>query len=222
MSTYAISVSRRRVIRGLAMVTLALLLAHAGLMLWHHRVAPLPGLLLSLFDLDQEHSLPTWYSALLLGLIAGGCGLLAARPVTGDLRASRYWRVLAWGFVGLCLDEVAGLHEAVNMVAPTSWAWLAAPAVLAIGLAFLPFLRALPRRVALPLLVAGGLYVYGAIGVELLGDALVERGLEGSLFYAMTVLFEEGCEMAGALLCLDTVLLEIASGDATPEIHVGT
>jgi hypothetical protein len=205
-------ISHRRTLRVLMLGVLLLLIAHAALMLWHYRVAAQSRLLLSLFDLDQEHNLPTFMAGLLL-LLTAQCGwLLSRREASRSPFLARYWMWLALGLFLLSLDEVAGLHEAFNMLVDSSWAWFAAPAVLALGLAFAPFLRALPRSTAVPLLLSGVFYFAGAVGVEIFGNSMVAQGREETLGYAMAVLVEEGAEFAGVLLCLQTLLHELASG----------
>jgi lipopolysaccharide export LptBFGC system permease protein LptF len=70
--------------------------------------------------------------------------------------------------------------------------------VAVVALAFIPFLLSLQRRLALMFVVAGVIYVAGAIVVELLSEELDAD----SFAYVLAVALEEGLEMLGALLFL--------------------
>ena len=74
-----------------------------------------------------------------------------------------------------------------------------------VGLAFVPFLRSLDRRLAGLFVLSGVLYVSGAMGVEVLSEDMDED----SLAYGFATALEEGLEMLGALLFLAVNLHEM-------------
>ena len=203
---YEVRLSSGALPLSLLLVALVLLACHAGLTLYHYRVEPLPWLLRQLFDLDQENNLPTWFSAFLL-LVAAALLWLCARQrkLDGD-GWSGQWLVLAGGFLLMSLDEVAGVHETINSVIEVTWAIPAALLVPVLGLAFVPFLLHLPRRTALRFVLAGAIYLAGALGVEIFGNSLSVRDLKDTLQYDMSTLAEETLEMLGVILFIQALL----------------
>ena len=179
----------------LLLVSLVLLALHTGLYTYSEYVEEVPWLLLQLFDLDEENNLPTWWSGFLLLNVAFFV-FLAASASRDKTRP--YWFAIAAGFLILAIDEVAGLHETFNSAIVPSWALFGGVLVAVVALAFIPFLVALQRRLALMFIVAGVIYVGGAIIVELLSEALDSD----SFAYVIAVALEEGLEMLGALLFL--------------------
>lgn len=157
--------------------------------------------------LDVEHSLPAWYSSLLMV----ACALLLfsiARFTRRDGgRDVLRWSLLALIFAAMAIDEAVSFHEV--LIAPVhdllgtsgifhfAWVIPGAIGVTCIGLYFLPFLFTLPRRTAAFFAVSGAIYVGGALGTELVGGALIEAYGMQSLYYVAAVVVEEGLEMAG-------------------------
>jgi hypothetical protein len=187
-------------------VAVALLACHAALAIYHYRVEELHWLLRQLFDVDQENNLPTWYSGFLL-LTTSALLWLCARKKRADAdRWSGHWYALAVGFLLMSVDETAGVHESINSVIVMTWAIPGAILALAIGLVFVPFLLHLPRRTALLFGLAGGAYLAGAVGIEIIGNAMVGQRLKDTLQYNLTTLAEEGLEMLGLVLFIHTLL----------------
>lgn len=160
----------------------------------NYQVDELPWLLLQLFELDEENNLPTWFSSFLLLNNAIALLLICNNVVNRNWQ----WLVLAVGFLILSVDEVAGLHETFHSTIENNWTIYAAPLVLAVGLTYIPFLMALPRKLAVGFVISGSFYTGGALGVEWLAQDMDEE----TFAYALAVLAEEGAEMVGALLFL--------------------
>ena len=181
-------------------------------------------------NLDRESSLPSWFSSSLLLITA----LLMLWAAFGDRaaghRTSAGWTVLAVGFVYLSLDEATGIHEtfaAIGSVAADVWPiftsrWLiiGVPAVLAAGILFTPFLRRLPRRTAVRLMIAGIVYVGGAVGMEMLNGAVFAERAGYELWIALICL-EESLEVAGTLLAIRAVALHIEAELGSPSLRFG-
>ncbi len=146
-----------------------------------------------LFDLDGEANAPAWFSSVLLLR----CAMASSR---------RGLRALAGVFVLLSLDEVAMVHEraaAALLGARVPWPWpwvMGAVVVAALGAALVPSLRALGRGERARAIVAGVVYVGGALGVEAVAQRWAEgHGWANAGYVAMTAV-EEGMEMMGAVL----------------------
>jgi hypothetical protein len=191
-------------------------IAGAGLLveLLHH--GPLPALdedLLGLFSLSYEGNLPTWYSSSLLLACAVTLATIAPAAPPGQ---GRYWSLLSAVFGYLSIDEAVGLHEQLNEVVHTGgpfyfgWILPAGAAVLLLGIAYLRFLRALPAETRRRFVVAGALYVGGALVMEVPLGLWTEARGDGDLGYALIDFVEESLEMTGATLFLLALLRHAA------------
>lgn len=203
---YSIDISAKEYSISVLALALVLVAVHLGLYVYHYQVEELPWLLRQLFDLDEENNIPTWYSSFLL---LNNAFFLYLYSTQKDLVKKAYWGLLSAGFFLLAIDEVAGLHETLNTAIEMNWAILGGIAVLFVGVFFVPFLLAIPRRLALLFMLSGSLYFSGAILVELLGEDLDSD----SLIYALTVSLEEGLELIGAWLFLNVMLHEMKTDE---------
>lgn len=162
------------------------------------------------FDLDEEANLPAWFSASLMLMIGLTCGLLASHSrVRGDgLRWG--WIGLAVVFVILSADEAASFHEALMeplraMLGADGiffYAWIvpAIPLVGLFALIYLPFLFRLPVSTRVRFVVAGALFVGGAIGVEMIGGLFASTVGEAGTVYGVVTAIEETLEISGLSL----------------------
>lgn len=157
-----------------------------------------------LLSLSYEQNLPTWYASSLLLACAVLLAAIGRDAALCGRRFHRYWLVLAAGFAAMSLDETAELHEQLHGLAGASefvyfdWVIPAGCAVVAIGLAFVPFLRALPPRRRRDVVLAGALYLGGALVMELpLGWWTAIHGTDNA-GYALIDWVEESLELAGA------------------------
>jgi len=211
----------------LALVVLCLLLGHvitrAVIFFSGHNTI---GGLIPQFDLNGEANIPTWYSSSALLLASALLAMIAIVKLQWQETYARHWVGLAAVFLYLSIDEAARFHEmgstlalliipsivdfanlspAVSAVIANipSYTWVVFGAffVLLFSLAYLRFLIHLPVRTRSLFVLAGILYVGGALGVELLGAwSAYLHGGETTLEYAMLVLWEEGFEMIGIVV----------------------
>lgn len=158
-----------------------------------------------LLSLRGEGNLVSWFSGSIL-FVTAILLFLQHRAVraTGG-RDARAWLILAIGFVGLSLDEVGQIHEL--LVRPLrdglqltgylylGWVVVAIPLVIAILVAFVPFLWRLPRRTAILFLIAGAAYVAMTVGMDLIGgNEAYLLGFSSNL-YVIVATFEEAMEL---------------------------
>lgn len=176
-------------------------------------------------DLDGEANLPATFSAALLALVGLGFLFLAGERRS---RGERAWPVAVLAAVAgyLGLDEACELHESLALIADRlhatlglhNFAWLVPGVLLALagGVLALRLARALPPRLRTRLVLAGVVYLFGAIVMEYV-TSLFLVDLPGSaeltapqpVSYILLNAVEEGSEMAGALLALAAVLAEL-------------
>ena len=172
--------------------------------------------LVRLFSLDGEANFPTWYSASLLLLCAFLLAMIAyARRQRDTVHDSR-WLILAVVFLLLSLDETAQLHELAiaplrERFHPTGflyYAWIVPAGICAgiFALAYLSFLAKLPVQTARLMVLAGALYVGGAIGVESLSAKQASLHGEHNIAYHAIITVEELLEMAGLVVFIYALL----------------
>lgn len=171
-----------------------------------------------LLSLENEGNLPTLFSTLALLLLSGAC--LACAKVARD-KERTFWMVLMGAFLFLAVDESSSIHEIISVIVEKSIhasgafsrAWVIPYGIGALIFAALTLrqLLRLPPRTRYGLMIAGCLYVFGAIVFEMLESSIrlgsVETRRMRSLFYASFIVCEEVMEMLGVALALKTCLL---------------
>lgn len=176
------------------------------------------AMLPTLFDVNTEANVPTWFSATLwlLAAVAAAAVSVLARGQTR--RRRRGWVAFAAVLGLLSLDEAASLHERLlgaagsRLVGTDSdgllhFAWVVPGALvaLALALALTGTVWSMPVRPRLVVLLAGAVFVAGALVAESLSGAVLERHGDARAYVLLTSL-EEAAEMAGALLLLGALL----------------
>lgn len=166
--------------------------------------------LVPLFNVNFEANIPTYYQSFALMVCAVLLVIISKFHHAGN-EPYRLWGGLAVIFLFLSIDEFTMIHE--KFVLPfreifnTSgflyFAWVIPYAVLVgvVGLVYLKFLLRLPRRTRLLFVVAGLLYVSGALGFELLDGYFVSAGVD-NIKFALTNSIEEFLEMFGVIVFL--------------------
>lgn len=163
--------------------------------------------IITLLSLKSEFNIPTVVSVLWLATCALLLAVIAAvQRARGAQYVSR-WRLLAGIFLYLAIDEGARLHERLNeplsalpfTTGPLRWGWVLAGglAVALVSAAYLQFVRALPSPQRTGVVVAAGMYVTGALGMELVGASVSDgTGLDTARYLTLTIV-EESLELAG-------------------------
>ena len=181
---------------------------------------------------DGEGNIPSWFSACLFLL---GSFLLAtiasAQRQHRDHHVGRWW-VLSLIFIYLSLDETAQLHElsipplrdAFHATGFLYYAWIipAAICVVLFILGYLSFLAKLPARTRGLFLLAGALFVGGALGVEAVSGKHAYLHGEQNLTYHLIVTVEELLEMAGLVVFTYALLDYISRQFPKVGFHVGS
>jgi hypothetical protein len=182
--------------------------------------------------LGGELNVPTWFSAsviLLCGLVLLWIARATAIREAGDVRA---WAVLGVIFVGLSMDEASAVHElfspmfAGTMVAlgervggifvalgerGDRYAWVipGTVATFVLGVIYLRFLWRLPARTRWLFVLAGAIFVSGALGFEMLGGRYAEIHGPRTIGFVALMTIEETLEMIGMSLFLYALLRHV-------------
>lgn len=194
-----------------------------------------PFRLLYLLDSGQEATIPTFFAEMLWLWCAALLGLIAVGRRADGAQEARRWRLLAVVFVFLALDETASLHEQIIGVsrAVVAWlnldtlgvfyhAWVIPVGLLTLGLfvLYLPFLRRLPRSTLLGILFSGALFVAGALGLEMVGGAVVTFAKANDPLRLGVETVEELFEMLGLVTFIAVLRAYLAQYVAPVRIRV--
>ncbi len=178
--------------------------------------------LVPLFNMDLEENAPTWFSSCILAISAL---LLCAIAKVNRARGEdwRLWALLSAIFVLLSLDEVAQIHEQIGTLfsaagglegATRAYAWLIpySVVVVVLGLAYLRFVLRLPTTIRNLMILSGGLYILGAMGIELFGSLFWDANHQDWRYWAVLTV-EETVEMSGISLFIYTLLSHMQTLD---------
>ncbi len=203
-------VSAAAVRRLLVIATVVVCLAGAVAELLRH-LAGVDHVAVSLWSLSYEGNMPSWYASVLPLVCAG----LLAWIAEAEASERGHWRALALGFVYISVDESVNLHELLGTLFDTEgvlyfgWVIPAGVVVLAVGLAFVGFLRRLDRATMGRFVVAGALYVTGAVLCELPLGWWTEQYGQNDLGYALIDWCEETLEFTGLTLFAASLLARL-------------
>ena len=172
---------------------------------------------LDVLNMDRELNLPTLFSTMLL--------LTAARLLMQLSKASLQesaddWTLLSRIFMFLAVDEALQIHEILILpdlrhhIHPAlASTWVIPYGLVALGLLwrFRHFLTTLSAKTSNSFLCAGGVYITGAIGMEMVGSFAVRSGLIRlhSFWYGAITGIEETLEITGIIIFLHTLMREL-------------
>jgi len=202
---FSIPISTKTFIKRLTICAVVLLLAHIVLTILHYGFIELPWLLRELFDVDEEESIPTWFSSMLLLVTSITLFLVAVLSRQSNDRNAVYWAGLGAGFAFMSVDEIAGFHETLNSVIQISWAVPGLVVALIVGGMYLKFLSSLPSATAVRFMMSGAIFVGGAVGVELATEPFLYNDALDTMAYNLWTPVEEGMEIGGVILFLASI-----------------
>ncbi|MDJ0920763.1 MAG: hypothetical protein QNI84_06515 [Henriciella sp.] len=210
----------------LSIALAAILAAHCFALYLHHGSNwEKADIIVDWLHMGRERNLPTLYSVFIIAC-AGGMCLLMPRLNVNLPEGSAGWNLIGYILLALSLDELVSIHERIgwrlqeslNLTGPLYFAWVIPYAAFALIVAviLLPWLLRLDFRTKAFMIVAGGIYLTGAIGMELIGASIHYENLlqniqtDDSLKADVMVTIEETLEIAGMSLFLATVLTALS------------
>lgn len=208
-----VTLNPERILKILLIAMAVVLIGHivAAVLRW---TVPLgDGFALSLgFDVDQEISVPTWFSQTYLLIASGAALMVGLTRRSKQLGHHRPWFGIAAILALMSLDEGSSLHELIaaplgrQLETEGTWlyfAWVLVGLVLValVALLYVRFWWRLPRRTRILVASAALLYVGGAIGLEILGGYRITTvGVD--VVYMFLAGTEETLEMLGAIVAV--------------------
>lgn len=185
--------------------------------------------LVGMLHLDADGSVPEWFSVALLLAAAALAGTIAAVHRARGLGWWRHWVGIALILCYLSADEGARLHEqsagllealfATERMVTRSWTVIAAGMGLVVAAVYARFWWRCEPALRRHLAAGAGVFVGGAVGMELVGHDVVRRSFgaetHGPWPYQGAVHVEEVMEMGAVVLVIYAFLcyLQVLGGD---------
>jgi hypothetical protein len=180
--------------------------------------------LIPLLDLDREANISSWFASGLLLLGAILLGVIGTVVWQIARREARPWFGLMLIFIVLSIDEAASIHEmSMDLLKGRfsggwffyPWVVLGAAFALGVFAVYVPFLLRLPSRTRFLFLLSGGIYLSGALVLEMIGADYASTHSINNLGFVTLAHIEECLEMAGAILFIYS-LLDYLQANASP------
>jgi hypothetical protein len=183
------------------------------------------------FDPDGEGNFSTWYSSTLLLCAAAMFETVARQTYRLGRPHAWNWRLMALLLLLMSCDETAQAHE--MLVGPLrsmfhtggllhfTWVIPGAALPIIVLLANVKFLRSLPPTTCKWMLLGAGVYLSGALVLEMLDGWYLSHFGE-TYKYSLLTSLEESLEMAGTVLltwCAATHLNLLKPTSFTPRSH---
>ena len=207
----------------LLFVVLLLTLVHSAarfVLLRFHAPEVLP--LLPWVDLDLEHNIPSIYSGAALLLSSLLFLVIGYLEQQSDNRSRLYWFGLSCIFMFLSIDEWFALHEEIGDITESYihatgllyFPWVVPYSILTflLALPYSKFLLRLPRKTASLFVLSGGMYLAGAVLLDMLGGREAETNGYYSAAYSILCTAEEFLEMSAVVLLIYTLLEYMKEG----------
>ena len=187
----------------------------------------------TIFDFEYDNNLTTWYSSVTLLACSLLLTIIAIAKKEDGNSYSFHWQILVVIFAIMSLDEVAMLHERagnlIDILSPVEysgwlnyqWVLLGIPLTAIIAIAYFKFMLHLPARTRNLFLLAGGLFVGGALGLEILSGYQASLNTSSQFLYKLYMTIEELWEKLGVLVFIYALLTYIEKYIGSVQISMG-
>lgn len=169
------------------------------------------------FFVNKEGNLPSWYSGTALLFTSAIIMVIALLKRQANDGYKWHWFILSLIFFYLAVDESAQIHEAINQSLRVfgdssgflHFLWIIPAGILTVifALAYLRFLFHLPPRQRVLFIIAGVMYVTGALVLESVAGYIIEQlNRPGSFLEIVSIHLEELLEMLGIVVFIYALL----------------
>jgi len=170
-----------------------------------------------MFNLDKENNIPTYFSSLLLLIASSNLYAISKAMKKHDDIYTNHWLYLSIVFLFLSIDETASFHELLILPLRSvfnissgifyfSWVIVGFAVVIILATIYFPFFLKLPKSIKVSFAFAAGLYIGGALGLELLGGFYSSNYGENNLIYSLITTIEETLEMIGIVIFINSLI----------------
>jgi hypothetical protein len=232
-ATSSIMLSPRTVARFLAGCIVLLALGHIAAFIEdyvRHAYSRTAKNIIRWFDFNLESNVPTWFSVIILAFAALLFFMIYSQKKNAQAKGAHYWLTLCFIFVFISVDESVQVHEEVAKILRPSvsndvsgllyWAWVIPYGIFAIAavIYFMRFVLSLPAQTRNLFFLAGGMYIFGALVLELAeGHFYVKYGLD-HIYNRILYFIEELCEMGGVTVLIYALLQYMAANNTSLSI----
>lgn len=169
--------------------------------------------LLPLLHVDREGNLAAWLSSFTMLCSALVAWSIAETRAEAGEDTALSWRLVALALFLMSVDEASQLHEWMgSLVQPMlpdwgflyfGWVAIGLLVIAAVMPLFIRFIRTLPRSTRLHFVAAAGLFLVGAVGVEMATAVYMSETEDKlSLTYITLSHIEESLEITGLIVLL--------------------
>ena len=168
------------------------------------------------FEFRTENNVPTYFSSFNLLVSAILLKVIALFKKIEKDRFFHNWSILSVIFLFLSIDETASMHELLTYplkknftltgIFNYSWVIIGFLFVLILFIFYSRFLFSLPSKTKYQFLLAGFIFVGGAIGIEMIGGNYKYFNPEENLVYAIITTVEESFEMIGVIIFIGALI----------------
>ncbi len=171
--------------------------------------------LLEIFNLNEEKNIPALYSSLILLFSGVILYFISLKKKDPQDRYYRHWLWLSIIFFYLSLDEAISIHENFkvrfllekdNILYHDSWVIVFSILVAIFIFSYRRFLKHLPWATKKMFIISGCIYIFGCMGMEVVGSFTQEFYGKASMVHAMATTIEEFLEMIGIVVFINTLL----------------
>ncbi len=172
--------------------------------------------LIQKLNVDGEYTIPSIFSSCALLSCSIILAKIAVNKNKNHDQYTRHWFGLSIIFLYLAIDETISLHEqlipplrkALNAGGLFHYTWVIPGIifVLVILLLFWQFLRHLPTKIRNLFWISGGIFVGGAIGMEMISGYYTDLYNSDNITYAALTTLEELLEMLGIVIFIHALL----------------
>jgi hypothetical protein len=169
-----------------------------------------------LVNIAGEANIPTWFKAATLLLCAQLLFLISVSQARNDAPYSRHWRDLGILFLFLSMDEIATIHEEVGAEITAflqttgiflyGWVIIGIVFVTAFVMVYAGFVRSLPRMPRYLFVLAGTIYVGGALGLKMVEGWYVDNYGEANIGIILLITVKQFMQMSGVIVFLYALL----------------
>jgi hypothetical protein len=176
------------------------------------------------FNANEKVNFPTGFKTTMLLILTVLLAAMARRGKRDRDAFTRAWWLLAAVSAFAFIDELVYLHQTLSAVLHDhyktggaltfAWTLVYVPALVAVGVIVVSYMRYLSSRLRARLLLGGVLYGLGAVCFEPIKSHFADHSGQNSLAFQLVAAVSDSLEMIGLALLVIVLLTELAS-------HVG-
>ena len=187
-----------------------------------------------MIDFDYEANLPAFYSSTAILFCAALLWVIGVQKRREQAPFRYHWIGLAIIFTFLSIDEAVALHEDLgDIMEDMRWvdaegflyfAWVVPYGILLVLFAasYFKFVFALPQRTMILFIVAGVLFISGAVGIEVFSAREADLNDTDTLLYSVLYTVEELCEMIGIVIFCYALLRHIEDQGVPVQFNISS